>query len=123
MARQVNYVKGTVVTSAFMNSIQEVESGLAVGIRLERASGTQITLKPVSDGSAGGSQSSLIVNGQPRWFTAAITKTCEGAKGTYSVYVTAGETTTLEAANVTVSTGAHQRTRARSERLTGRGPR
>ena len=105
MARQVNFTTGTIVTAAFLNARQEVDSALAFGVRLERASSSQIQLVPVQDGSATG-QSSVMVNGQPRWWTTAIVKTVSGAKATYSVYVTAGESTTLEATDITLTSGA-----------------
>jgi hypothetical protein len=107
MAREVNFVTGTIVTASWLNDQQEVKSALHFGIRLERASATQIQLKPLDDGNdevAG--QSSLIVDGKPRWFNSTITKTVSGAKGTYSIYVIAGESTTLEAGNITLTTGA-----------------
>lgn len=107
MAKEVTFVTGTVVSAAFLNDQQEVKSALHIGVRLEKASSTQIQLVPLDDGNdAVAGQSSMIIKGLPRWWNSTIIKTVSGAKGTYSIYVVAGESTTLEAGNITLTTGA-----------------
>jgi hypothetical protein len=105
MARAVDFVTGTVVTAAFLNDTQEVESALAWGVRIDKVSATQYSIPAVDAGDdAVAGQSSIIIQGKRRYWTSAIVQSLAGSgDGTYGIYLTAGAG---PAPTVTHTTGA-----------------
>lgn len=61
MAREVPFVKGTIVEDEFLNHTQEALTGLATGLRLAPFSSSQLTLKPsIAVDGAGGLRGQLV---------------------------------------------------------------
>lgn len=88
MAKEIDFETGTVVTAAWLDNLQEVESALAFGLRITRSNAV-VTVTPMADGTATG-QASLRIAGLPRYNTIAVTVTVGGAAGIYSIYAVAG---------------------------------
>ena len=93
MAKQVDFSVGTVVTDAWLDDMQEVDSAAAWGIRMEPqgSPATGVVVKRAVDGSATG-QSGARINGLMRYFSGAdLTLSLAGqAANTYSIYLVAG---------------------------------
>lgn len=108
MSRDIDYVDGvTVVPANWLNAIQEVLSGIAIGVRMERASSTHLQFVPIDDGDDSiAGQSSMIIDGQMRWWKSIITVTVTGAAATYGVFVIAGETEELTATDIVIAASA-----------------
>jgi hypothetical protein len=95
MPTEVEFVSGTIVGAEFLNNQQEVDSGSADGVRLERASSTILRVPIGTDGSRTG-QSGMRIDGTPRIIRAPLTLDMTGqSAGAYDIYaVIAGSTIT-----------------------------
>ena len=90
MAKEIDFATGTIVTADFLDALQEIESAIALGVRLERQSATVIRVPTASDGSVGG-LATLRINGKPRFISTALTHNFTGAgAGLYHVFAMAG---------------------------------
>lgn len=94
MAKQIDFIQGTVVTPDFLDDTQEVDSAAAWGVRVIKSGANVVTIPTAADGTSTG-QSSIVINGLPRYITssAAVTRSFSSpadAAGTYGVYLTAG---------------------------------
>jgi hypothetical protein len=89
LAKEIDFVTGTVVTADFLDNVQEVESALAWGIRVYKSGANTLTLPLSSDGTT--SSASVRINGLPRFITTPIVHSMAGlGDGLYNVYLTAG---------------------------------
>jgi hypothetical protein len=96
MSRELTFATGTIVTAGFLNDRQEIESALALGVRLEKASTTVLRVPVATDGSSTGQTSLSIAQATGgvsymRYITAPVTLDLTGqGAGTYDIYANAG---------------------------------
>lgn len=96
MSRELTFATGTIVTAGFLNDRQEIESALALGVRLEKASSTIVRVPVAVDGSNTGQTSLSIAQATGgvsfmRYITAPVTLDLTGnGANTYDIYAIAG---------------------------------
>jgi hypothetical protein len=89
VAKEIDFVTGTIVTADFLDYQQEVESALAWGIRVYKSGANTLTLPMALEGTT--SSASIRINGKPRFTTSPIVLSLAGnPDGTYNIYATAG---------------------------------
>jgi len=88
MALQEEFSPKNVLPAGFMNDQQQADSASAWGIKVIASSATTLQLPVVEDGSAEG-QTSIRINGQPRYIRAPVSLVMSGSAGTYDIFVTA----------------------------------
>src|SRR3954462_6374133 len=104
MARETDFITGTTITSAFLNHQQDVQSGEAWNMRLEKASSTVLRVPMPTDAAAG--FPSLRINGLPRWLAAAVTLDLTGvATGVQDIYALASTSPATDFTLARVATG------------------
>lgn len=81
--RELDFTSGTVLGPAYLDARQELTSGLAVNVRLEKQSATSVRVTAANDGNG---QAGLVIGGKARWNTATKTLTISGVAGTYSIF-------------------------------------
>lgn len=85
MTKEVDYESGTIVSSDWLDAVQEINSGHSVNFRLEKSGDT---VRVVA--GAGKDQVSIVVNGLMRYTTTTkATAAISGAAATHNIFATA----------------------------------
>lgn len=105
MSRDVDYTDAsTPVGATWLNDVQEVDTGLAWGVRLTRTSTSTLRLEgdPLTEGAY-----AVRVGAKMRYGTTASTTTASGTAGDYDAYLTSADTDSPKTAAIAlVASGA-----------------
>jgi hypothetical protein len=104
MSRDIDFTDGvTAVTAEFLDDLQEVQTGLVVGLRVDAPSATQVR---VNGDALTENAYAVRVQGKPRYGSSPQTVTVSGAAGAYTVWLTSGSGTTPKAPALAVEAGS-----------------
>lgn len=103
MSRDIDFTDGTTaVTAEFLDDLQEVQTGLVVGLRVDAPSTTQVR---VNGDALTENAYAVRVQGKPRYAASAQTVTVSGSAGAYTVWLTSGSGSTPKEPTLVVSAG------------------
>lgn len=98
MSRDVNFTDATTaVTAAWLNDSQEIDTGLAWGLRLRRDSTNQVTV--YGDALTEGAYA-VRVGAKTRYGTSSVSATAAGASAAYDVYLTSADVDSPKTASI-----------------------